>query len=160
MIQLWVFLWCLSTSGLKKVLPQREHTNLTPRCTFLTWAQIAACEVDGPSLQPSTQHWYTCFVPPICILRGCIWASMSPSGAGVAAGQTLWPGLQDLKLQVLWTLERVVGKQRNWELSEIFLEEVGRGEGGSTMWLPSRVHRYLLPLILLLPPSCSPPLHL
>ena len=70
--------------------------------------------------------------------------------------QTPWPGLQDLKLQVLWTLERAVGKWRNWELSEIFLKEVGRGEGGSMMWLPSRVHRYLLPLIPLLPPSFSP----
>ena len=53
---------------------------------------------------------------------------MSPSGAG---GQTQWPGLQDLKLQVLWTLEGAAGKQRNWELDGIFVMEVEKGEGGS-----------------------------
>ena len=81
-------------SRLKKVLLQSGHTNPTPRCTFLTWAQIAACEVDGPSLQPSTWHWYTHLAPPSWILRGCMSAGMSPSGAGVAAeraGTVAWP---------------------------------------------------------------------
>ena len=53
----WVFLWCWKTSRLKKVLLQSGHTNPTPKCTFWTGVQIAAHEVDGPSLQPSTQHW-------------------------------------------------------------------------------------------------------
>ena len=51
------FLWCLKMSALKKDLLQSRHTNPTPRCTFLMRAQMAAHEVDGPSLQPSTQHW-------------------------------------------------------------------------------------------------------
>ena len=33
------------------------------RCTLHTCAQIVACEVDGPSLQPSTQHQYTLLTP-------------------------------------------------------------------------------------------------
>ena len=88
------FCGALGHPGLKKVLLQRGHTNLTPKCTFCTWALMVACEVDGPSLQPSTQHWYMCFVPPTWTLRGCMWAGMSSSGAGVAAGEVdtvAWP---------------------------------------------------------------------
>ena len=32
------------------------HQPHSQACTFLIWAQRAACEVDGPSLQPSTWH--------------------------------------------------------------------------------------------------------
>ena len=93
-IYLCVFLWHLSTSRLKKVLSQRGHTNPNPRWTFLTWALMVAHEVDGSSLQPSTQHWYMHFAPPTWTLRGCMWASMSSSGAGVAAEEAdtvAWP---------------------------------------------------------------------
>ena len=76
---------CLRTSGLKKVLHQREHTNLTPKWTFLIWAQIVAREVDGPSLQPSTWHLYTLLMPPTWIWRGCMWGGMASSRAAGAA---------------------------------------------------------------------------
>ena len=92
------FLWHLSTSGLKKVLPQREHTNLTPKWTFLTWAQMLAHDVDGPSLQPSTWHLYTHLMPPNWILRGCMWAGMASSTAEGAAGETgpvAWPAASE-----------------------------------------------------------------
>ena len=51
------------------------------------WAQMVAHEVDGPSLQSSTQHLYTLLVPPTWIQRGCMWAGMASSGAGGAAGE-------------------------------------------------------------------------
>ena len=58
------FLWHLRTSGLKKVLPQREHANFIPKWIFLIWPQMVVHEVDGPSLQSSTQHLYTHLMPP------------------------------------------------------------------------------------------------
>ena len=124
-ILIMIFLWCLKTSRLKKVLLQSGHTNPTPRCTFLTWVQIAALEVDGPSLQPSTWHWYTHLVPPSWILRGCIWASMLPSGAGVAAGgadTVVWPiGSETSGLVDSWG--------GCWETEELGLRW-GHGKGG------------------------------
>ena len=115
------FLWHLRMSRLKKVLLQGEHTNPTPKWTFLTWAQIVAHEVDGPSLQPSTQHLYTCLTPP-------------PEYGGVACGlewpppkvreqlerQAPLPDLQDQKLWVLWTPEGVVGRWWHWGHGKAF----------------------------------------
>ena len=72
-------------SGLKKVLPQREHTNVTPKWTFLTWAQMVACEVDGPSLQPSTQHLHTHLIPQP-EFKGAGMASSKAEGAAGEAG--------------------------------------------------------------------------
>ena len=155
----WVFLWCLKTSGLKKVLLQSGHTNPTPRCTFLTWAWTVACEVDGPSLQPSTWHWYTHLVPPVeswqvacqlvCHPQELEWQLLE---------QTWWLGLQDLRLQVLWIPEEAVGIWGNQGSDGIMTEEVGQGEGGSTRWLPSEVHKNSLPQIPIWPPWVSPPL--
>ena len=65
--------------GLKKNLLQRGHTNLSPKCTLQTSAQMVAWEVDGPSLQPSTWHWYTLLMPPNWMQRGCTLAGISPS---------------------------------------------------------------------------------
>ena len=128
------FLWHLRMSRLKKILPQGEHTNPTPKWTFLTWAQIVACEVDGPSLQPSTWHLYTHLMPP-------------PEHRGVACGLE-WPplklreqlerkvllsDLQDWRLQVLWTPEGVVGRWWCRGHGMAFWKEVGMGEGGSEM---------------------------
>ena len=92
------FLWHLRTSRLKKVLPQRENTSLIPKWAFLTWAQIVACEVDGPSLQPSTWHLYTHLMLPIWIQRGCMWAGMASSEAERAAGEAgpvAWPAASE-----------------------------------------------------------------
>ena len=71
------------------------------------WAQIAAHEVDGPSLQSSTQHLYTLLMPPTWTLRGCMWAMEWPP---LELGEQLkrqvqWPDLQVQRLQVLWTPE-------------------------------------------------------
>ena len=49
------------------------------------WAQIAAHEIDGPSLQSSTQHLYTLLTPPTWTLRGCMWDGMASYGAGETA---------------------------------------------------------------------------
>ena len=81
---MWLFLWCLNVSGLKKDLLQRGHTNPTPKCTLCTWVQMVAQEVDGPSLQPSTWHLYTLLMPPNWIQRGCMSAGISPSKTEVA----------------------------------------------------------------------------
>ena len=115
------FLWHLRTSRLKEVLPQGEHTNPTPKWTFLAWAQIVAREVDGPSLQPSTQHLYTHLTPP-------------PEHRGLACGlewpppklreqlerQVLLSDLQDRRLQVQWTPEGVVGRWWHWGHGKAF----------------------------------------
>ena len=76
--------WCDSScgawmSGLKKDLLQREHTNPTPKWTLCMWAQMVALEVDGPSLQPSTWHWYMLLMPPNWMHRGYMLAGISPS---------------------------------------------------------------------------------
>ena len=47
------FLWCHKTSGLKKVLLQSGHTNLTIRCTLLTWvADSSPVRLMGPLCSP------------------------------------------------------------------------------------------------------------
>ena len=48
---------------------------------------MVVCEVDGPSLQPSTQHLYTHLMPPTRIQRGCMWVGMASSKADGAAGE-------------------------------------------------------------------------
>ena len=56
------------------------------------WEQKAACEVEGPSVHPSTQQGYTHLVSPMFILNGSISARISslntdalPSDLGVIA---------------------------------------------------------------------------
>ena len=66
----WPFLWHLKVSGMKKDLLQQGHTNPTPKCTLCMYAQMVAQEVDGPSLQPSTWHQYTCLTPPKLNTKG------------------------------------------------------------------------------------------
>ena len=45
--------------------------------------------------------------------------------------QTQWPGLQDLRLQILWIPEGVDGKWENEGLGRVVTQVVGRGEGRS-----------------------------
>ena len=55
---------------------------------------MVAHEVDGPSLQPSTQHLYTHLMFWTWIWRGCMWAGMASSraeGAAGEAGPVAWP---------------------------------------------------------------------
>ena len=61
----------------------------TPKCTLWTCAQVVAHEVDGPSFQPSTQHWYTHLIPPNWMQRGCIFVGRVSFEAGRAAGETV-----------------------------------------------------------------------
>ena len=82
------FLVALECVLLKNDLPQEGHTNLTPKCILYTCAQIVACGVDGPSLQPSTWHLYT-FWCPQWIPRGCMLAGRASSEAGEAAGEAI-----------------------------------------------------------------------
>ena len=42
-----------------------------------------------------------------------------------------WQGLQDLRLQVLWTLEESVGTQGSWDLGGYVMVEVEKEEGGN-----------------------------
>ena len=76
---MWLFLWHLKMSGLKKDLLQRGHTNPTPKYTLHMWAQMVVQEFDGPSLQPSTWHLYNLLMPSNWIHRGCMLAGISPS---------------------------------------------------------------------------------
>ena len=120
-----------------------------PGVPFLHGHRQLPMRLMGPlcSLQPGTgtlawcppvEFWGVAYVP-VCLPLKLEWQ---------LEGQTQWPGLQDWKLQVLWTLERAAGRQGNWGLNGIFSWGVERGEGGNMRWLPSRVHRSLLPLIL------------
>ena len=70
--------------------------------------------------------------------------------------QTQWQGLQDLRLQVLQTLEETVEKLGSWGLGGHGMVEVEKEEGRNTRWPPSRVHKNLLPQIPLQPPLTSP----
>ena len=54
--------------------------------TLCTCVQIVACEVDGPSVQPSTWHLYTLLTPPNWIERGWMLVERASSEAGEAAG--------------------------------------------------------------------------
>ena len=66
------------------------------------------------------------------------------------------PGLQDLRLQVLWIPEGVDGKWENEGLGGVMTQMVGRGEGGSKRWFPSAIHRDLPPQTPLWPPWAFP----
>ena len=74
-------MWCLRASELKKVLAQEGHASPTSKCSQHTCAQIAAHEVDGHSVQPSTWHLYTLLMPPNWRQRGIMWAGIATSEA-------------------------------------------------------------------------------
>ena len=116
MIQLWVFLWHLRTSRLKKVLLQRGHTNLTPSVPFTHGHWWWPVRLMAPlcNLQPGTDilTWYPPFgfsgvaYGPVCL----------SSGAGVAAGEADDSGLAC----GIWGL-RSCGLLRgvDWEMVEL-----------------------------------------
>ena len=74
----WTYIWLFSMTpeGIQ-IEVQEGHANLTPKWSLCICVQIAACEVDGPSLHPSTWHLYTLLTPPT-------------TGEGVPCGQE-WP---------------------------------------------------------------------
>ena len=76
----WIFLWCLRASKFRKVWSQEGHTSLTPKWSLHTCEQMAACEVDGPSLHPSTWHLYTLLMPQLQV-KGCHVGGMATSKA-------------------------------------------------------------------------------
>ena len=144
---MWLFLWYLNVSGLKKGFLQRGHTNPTPKCTLHTWVQMVTWEVDGPSLQPSTWHLYTLLMPPNWMQRGCMWAGMSSSKTGgTVKRQTPVPALQEQMLQVLWISKGVDGKWSRKGYGESSEEEVRMWVGRSAILLPSEAHKN--PLLL------------
>ena len=71
----------------RRFLSQEGHANLTSKCSLCTCVQIAACKVDGPSVQPSTWHLYTLLMPPNCRQRGVIWVGIATSRAPGATGE-------------------------------------------------------------------------
>ena len=154
---LMCFLWCQKTSGLKRICckvgtptpllgapSSREHKWLPMRLM-------------GPlcSPQPSTGKLFWCLPVeswgvaylPVCCPQELEWQLLK---------WTQWQGLQDLRLQVLQTLEETVGELGNWGLGRHGMVEVVKEEGRSTRWLPSRVHKNLLPQTPLWPPLISP----
>ena len=108
----WPFLWHWKVSGLKKGWLQRGHTNPTPKCTFCMWAQMVVWEVDGPSLQPSTWHLSTLFMPT-AECKGVAYRQGSPplKLEEQLERQTPVPDPQEQRLQVLWTPEGADGRQ-------------------------------------------------
>ena len=80
----WLFFWNHNVSRLKTNWAQEGHTNPNPRCTCM---QIVACEIDGASLQPSTQHLYTLLMPPSWMQRGCMLVGRASSEADEAGGE-------------------------------------------------------------------------
>ena len=111
----------------------------------------------GPlcSPQPSTGKLSWC--PPVESWGvACLLVCHSQELEWQLLEQTQWLGLQDLRLQVLQTLEETVGELGNWGLGGHGMVEVVKEEGGSTRWLPSRVCKNLLPQIPLWPPLVSP----
>ena len=151
------FLWCLKTS---------------------VWRRFC-CRVGTPTPPPGVLFWHghkqltMRLMVPLCSLQpGTGIPAWCPQFEfwGVAYGlvcqplelewqleeQTQWPGLQDLRPRVLWTLEAAAGKWGNWGLGRVIVKVVGKGEGGNTRWLPSGVHRSLLPQIPLQPPWTFP----
>ena len=70
----------LAARGAHQPHPQVHFANMC--------MEIVAWEIDGPSLQPSTQHQYTHLMPPSWMQRGCIWVGMAFSEAGGATGET------------------------------------------------------------------------
>ena len=138
-----------------------------PRCTLHTCAQMVAWEVDGPSLQPLTWHWYTHLMPPSWIQRGCILAGMVSSKAGGTAGETA---------VIAWSVgsgtsgpvDSWGADGRWWQMGcgGLSYEEVGLGIWRNVTLLPSEAHRNPPPLNLPLllpsspipqPPSAVPP---
>ena len=121
--------------------------NLTPKWSLCTSVHIAAHEVDGPSLHPSTWHLYTLLMLPTFRQRGVMWvgmatsrvwktaeegafgASLVPPTAGVeASGSTpsdSWGGSLDMVTVGSW-----------WHL----LGGWGRGHGG--LWYGSPQEPY------------------
>ena len=107
----------------------------------------------GPpcSLQPSIDKltWH----PPVEFWGvACQLVFLPPMLKWQLEEQTQWPGLQDLRHQVLWTPEGVYGKWENEGLGRAVMQAVGRGKGRNMRWFPSAIHRDLLPQTPLWPP--------
>ena len=79
------FLVVLESVWVEEWFATRGTTNPTAKCTMHTCVQIVACEVDGPSLQPSTWHLYTLLMLPNWIWRGCMLVGRASSEAGEVA---------------------------------------------------------------------------
>ena len=153
---------------IKEGFVTRGHANLTPMCSLHMCAQIEACEVDSPSVQPSTWHLYTPLSPPNCRQRGVIWAEMATSGASSAAGEGTSSANSDIFMAgaeasgvASWcscrgSMEMVaVGEQ------QCLLGGVGCRTWRNMTWLPIRDHTNPPPLILPQPiKSCPAPLSL
>ena len=150
---------------LKKDLLQEGHTNPTPKCTLLTCVQMVACEVYGPSLQPSTWYWYTHLMPPLNMKGlhiggdGLLW-SWKDSWRGRL--HCLVCSIRDIR-----SCELLGG---GWEMVADGVWQISCGGGAEDKeeynTLPSEDHRNPLPLNLPLPlpsfpipqsPSTVPP---
>ena len=160
-------MWCWKVSGLKKDLLQEGHINPTPKCTLHTCVQMVVHEVDGPSLQPSTWHWYTHLTIP-AEYKGVayLWRWPPLKLEGQLERQTSLPGSQDQRHQVLWTPGGMDGGLWWMGCGRLSCEEVGLGIWRNVTLLPSEAHRNPPPLNLPLPlpsfpvpqsPSIAPP---
>ena len=124
-------------SGLKKDLLHKGHNNPTTKCTLHTYTEMVAHEVDGPSLQPSTWHWYTHLTPSAEYEGVAYWQGLPPLKLeGQVERQTSLPGLQDQELQVLWTLEGTDGRWWQMGYGRFSCEGVGLRIGGNVTLLP------------------------
>ena len=156
----------LRASELRKVLVQEGHTNLTPKWSLQTCAQMSAHEVDSPSLHPSTQALYTFLCPPTAgkgVPFGWGWPppeleKQLERGLPVPV-QLPQPQEWRLQVQLLWTSEGADGICWLWEHGGIFLVGVGWMTWGNVIWLPSGAHTdppLILPLLIqssAVPPS-------
>ena len=120
----------------------------TDGCPWGWWALFAALNLALiHSLgTPPVESWEVAYLP-VCCSQELEWQLLR---------QTQWQGLQDLRLQVLQTLEETVEKLGNWGLGRHGMVEVEKEEGRNARWPPSRVHKNLLPQTPLWPPLTSP----
>ena len=120
----------------------------TDGCPWGSWALFAALNL---ALIDS-------FGTPSWILRGCMSTGRSPlrNWDSSCWGRCNGRGLQDLRLQVLRSLEETAGELGNGGSGRHGMVEVVKEEGGNTRWLPSRVCRNPPPRIPWQPPLISP----
>ena len=130
-----------------------------PKCTLHMYAQIVAHEVDGPPVQPSTQHLYTLLMPPNWRWRGCMWVGRASSEAGETASSTCFTsfaeGSEALGTAPLGSWGDGTGDSGRWSVTNFSYKGVGLRIQRDAIKLPSGACRDLPCLNLPLPLQSS-----
>ena len=166
--KLWIFLWCLRASEFRKVLAQEGHANLTSKWSLHMHEQMAAYEVDGPSLHPQLSI-YTPFWCPHIQTKGCHmgrdgylqgWGD-SQVGGLLCQSATLNYRSGGFRFHTFRLLRRQLRNGGCGGMVASFRQAWGRGHGG--LWYGSHPLPLILPkliviFVVLLSPVTKPPL--